>query len=516
MLTIDDKNDAVFEKVKRADLSREFVVETLRPGDTINVEDNMHMAFPNFNTYLQGDDLCHIDLRYDPTGWARDGVGGTMSSTGFYEEDSFFYQYWNIPRFTLQAFARNRAQVNIKPYYPWNYKQYSSGANDYYTNAYYVFRNVRKNAGTYRILSTTYPYELIGQSGQCTLDYEYQMPDAASWPMDTRTVFPSVDLIQVSVAGRAVEVVRPDQNATLRFVLFDPESSVASVKLSLLLASGVEIDLPVTFAGGHEYDATIPTYVPSGFVDVIARAEDAKGSTCELTASPAFYFGTTADTRKLDALLRMSSYALDNVAAVTMQSGDTLNYTLSYSNYGSDTARNVVITFPTTPYFRPIGASSWTIASVGVNDTIHVPISLVFLGRQQSTDQQTHYSPSITWTSGGTPYLRHHNVLVDFQNTVTSVPQAAGIPPVTFAVYQNYPNPFNPSTTIRYDVPRESKVKLIVYDILGREVATLVDEVKKAGRYQSIWNANRFASGVYFYRLQAGENSAVKKLLLLK
>jgi hypothetical protein len=87
---------------------------------------------------------------------------------------------------------------------------------------------------------------------------------------------------------------------------------------------------------------------------------------------------------------------------------------------------------------------------------------------------------------------------------------------MTFALYQNYPNPFNPSTTIRYDVPRESKVKLIVYDILGREVATIVDEVKKPGSYQSIWNATRFASGVYFYRLQAGENSAVKKLLLLK
>ena len=516
MLTTNDNGEAVFQQFRRSDLSKEFLVEVVKQGDTVNVEDNVHIAFPNFATYLQGNTLCHIDLRSDPTGWARDGDGGTMSSTGLYEEDSFFYQYWNIPRFTLQAFARNQVQVNIKPYQPWSYNQYHSPANDYYTNAYYVFNNVRKNAGIYRILSTTYPYKLFGQSGECTVDYEYQMPDAASWPMDTRTVFPSFDLLQVSVNDRSADIVRPDQNAKLRLVLFDPDSSVGSVTLSLLLASGVEIDLPVTFAGGHEYDATIPTYVPSGFVDVVARAEDAKGNTCELTASPAFYCGTTSDTRKLDARLRMISYALNNVAAVTMQSGDTLNYTLAYTNYGSDTARNVVITFPTTPYFRPIGASSWTITSVSVNDTIHVPISLVFLGKQQATDQQTHYSPSITWTSGGTPYLRHHNVLVDFQNTVTSVPQTAGIPPMTFALYQNYPNPFNPSTTIRYDVPRESKVKLIVYDILGREVATIVDEVKKPGSYQSIWNATRFASGVYFYRLQAGENSAVKKLLLLK
>ena len=516
MLTIDDKNEAVFEKVKRGDLSREFVVETLRPGDTIRVEDNTHMAFPNFNTYLLGDDLCHIDLRYDPTGWARDGVGGTMSSTGFYEEDSFFFQYWNIPRFTLQAFARNRAQVNIKPYYPWNYKQYSSRANDYYTNAYYVFNNVRKNSGIYRILSATYPYALLGQSGQCTVDYEYQMPDAASWPMDTRTVFPSVDLIQVSVAGRAVDAVRPGQNAKLRLVLFDPESTVVSVKLSLLPASGVEITLPVTFAGGHEFDAAIPASLPSGFIDVAARAEDARGNTCDITASPAFYFGTSTDTRTPDARLRLSSYALTNVDSICLASGDTLRYTLSYVNFGSDTARNVAVTFPTTPYFRPTGPLTWTTASVGMNDTILVPVSLLFLGKQEATDNQRHYSPSIAWTSGGTPYRRTHNVLVDLRTPVTGVSQIKGMIPSSFAVYQNYPNPFNPSTTIRYDVPKTSPVKLVVYDVLGREVATLVDEVKKAGRYQTIWNANRFASGVYFCRLQAGDFVHTMKLAFIK
>ena len=88
--------------------------------------------------------------------------------------------------------------------------------------------------------------------------------------------------------------------------------------------------------------------------------------------------------------------------------------------------------------------------------------------------------------------------------------------PSRFELYQNYPNPFNPSTTIRYSLPKTSFVTLKVYDILGREVGTLVNEQKPAGNYQVEFNASSFASGVYFYKIQAGSFAAVKKLLLLK
>ena len=211
----------------------------------------------------------------------------------------------------------------------------------------------------------------------------------------------------------------------------------------------------------------------------------------------------------------MSSYALNNIDSVNFTTGDTLNYTISYTNYGSDIARNVVITFPNTPYFKPIGSTSWTKDSLAVNDTIDVPVSLVFLGKQQSTDEYTHYSPSVKWTSGGTNYLRKYNVLVNFRNIITGIEKTATIIPNRFELYQNYPNPFNPSTTIKYDLPKDSRVKIEVYDI-GRRVSTLVDEIKKTGSYKAIWNANRYASGVYLYRLQAGDYVSVKKLLLLK
>ncbi|MGE5795527.1 MAG: T9SS type A sorting domain-containing protein, partial [Ignavibacteria bacterium] len=88
--------------------------------------------------------------------------------------------------------------------------------------------------------------------------------------------------------------------------------------------------------------------------------------------------------------------------------------------------------------------------------------------------------------------------------------------PSEFKLSQNYPNPFNPSTKIRYEIPMESKVLIKIYDVLGREVSTLINEFQKAGRYQVEWNAGNLASGVYFYSIKAGDFTAVKKLVLVK
>jgi hypothetical protein len=95
---------------------------------------------------------------------------------------------------------------------------------------------------------------------------------------------------------------------------------------------------------------------------------------------------------------------------------------------------------------------------------------------------------------------------------VTAPPEV----PEEFSLSQNYPNPFNPATTITYGLPRTLQVRLTVYDILGREVATLVNEKKAAGVYQVRFDGRSLASGVYFYRLDAGGFVASKKLLLMK
>jgi photosystem II stability/assembly factor-like uncharacterized protein len=88
--------------------------------------------------------------------------------------------------------------------------------------------------------------------------------------------------------------------------------------------------------------------------------------------------------------------------------------------------------------------------------------------------------------------------------------------PIAVSLEQNYPNPFNPSTTIRYGLPKRSNVTLTVFNTLGQVVATLVNETQNAGHHDVKFEASGLASGVYFYRLQAGEYVATKKLLILK
>ncbi len=104
-------------------------------------------------------------------------------------------------------------------------------------------------------------------------------------------------------------------------------------------------------------------------------------------------------------------------------------------------------------------------------------------------------------------------VFAPILGAVTEPPQNPG----NYSLEQNYPNPFNPSTIISYSVPSTSLVTIKVYDVLGREVLTLVNENKSAGNYSVQFNASsKFPSGVYFYRMQAGSFVQTKKLILMK
>ena len=90
--------------------------------------------------------------------------------------------------------------------------------------------------------------------------------------------------------------------------------------------------------------------------------------------------------------------------------------------------------------------------------------------------------------------------------------------PERFELAQNYPNPFNPTTVISYELPAAGNVRLVVFDLLGREVAVLVNERKEPGAYQVRFDAHLsgLSSGIYFYRLTAGEFYEVKKMIVLR
>jgi len=124
------------------------------------------------------------------------------------------------------------------------------------------------------------------------------------------------------------------------------------------------------------------------------------------------------------------------------------------------------------------------------------------------------YSVSFTDANNGTAVgvgtiLRTINGGVKVINISTEIPSK-------YLLKQNYPNPFNPSTKIRFDIPKSSYIKLMVYDILGREIKTLVNENLNAGRYVIKWDGSNYSSGVYFYRFVTGDFVDVKKMLLVK
>ena len=124
-------------------------------------------------------------------------------------------------------------------------------------------------------------------------------------------------------------------------------------------------------------------------------------------------------------------------------------------------------------------------------------------------------SASTSYDSNGNPVVGSVSFSLNSVTSVQQQPQSTAIPK-SFVLNQNYPNPFNPSTTISFSVPQGSKVSLKIYNILGQEVANLVDDYRQAGEYSVQFNASKLASGVYFYRLQANDFAQTKKLLLLK
>jgi hypothetical protein len=138
-----------------------------------------------------------------------------------------------------------------------------------------------------------------------------------------------------------------------------------------------------------------------------------------------------------------------------------------------------------------------------------------------------------TWTTLDTPFRRpvydlvftdsltgyavgDSGLVLKFKLPTVNVEGQALLPPDRFVLHQNYPNPFNPSTTISFDVPEESLVTIAVFDVLGREVRTLLHQRKEPGRHYVNFDGTGLASGVYVYSLKAGRFTAVRKMVLME
>ncbi len=129
-------------------------------------------------------------------------------------------------------------------------------------------------------------------------------------------------------------------------------------------------------------------------------------------------------------------------------------------------------------------------------------------------------SIKIEWING----LTHHftNVQPNDHITISESGNIIGISqnnneiPEDFSLQQNYPNPFNPVTIIKFNIQRKSRVSITIYDLTGKLIETIAESEMSAGSYEAVWDGSRFASGVYFYSIQAGSYSLTKKMILLK
>ena len=173
---------------------------------------------------------------------------------------------------------------------------------------------------------------------------------------------------------------------------------------------------------------------------------------------------------------------------------------------------------------------SWKTATENNNSGFEVERSLDgknfakvgFVRGHGTTTKMNTYTFSDKLQNSGEFYYRLKQI--DFNGTYkySDVVKATSMVPKTFSLSQNYPNPFNPTTVINYDLPVASKVVLKVYDILGNEVATLVNKEEAAGSYQIVFNSinsannKQLSSGVYFYRIEAGNFTSIKKMMLIK
>jgi hypothetical protein len=245
--------------------------------------------------------------------------------------------------------------------------------------------------------------------------------------------------------------------------------------------------------------------------------------------------------------LRLTAGVLDNsVNSVTLGPGGSVVFSggslavpigielsLSSIDFGTVTAgQNKIDTITVTNH----ATSAVNITSItSTNAVFTVTPTSVSVGAESTQKFIVTFTPTVNGPQTGKIVFAHNTISVSDTVTVTGTGTGgAGVEnveaaiPKVYQLYNNYPNPFNPSTTIQYDIPRQSKVVLKVYSLLGQEIATLVDGVVESGYHQTVWNGqhvsgSQVASGVYLFRMSAQSTSGkseaftqMKKMLLVK
>ena len=212
--------------------------------------------------------------------------------------------------------------------------------------------------------------------------------------------------------------------------------------------------------------------------------------------------------------------SFQNTTATTLTGFVNTGWTVAYNptSYApTTTGWNMIVM--TTP-FNYTGGN--LLVDICYNNTTYTSYSTVkcttapnmYWGRYNDLTEPTGGCGYTAWTLTTGPVGRANTRFI--LEPLTGINSVGDQVPNVYSLSQNYPNPFNPSTKINFALPKQGFVSLKIYDVLGREIRTLVNEVKSAGNYTVDFNASEFSSGVYFYRIQANDFMDVKRMLLVK
>lgn len=280
------------------------------------------------------------------------------------------------------------------------------------------------------------------------------------------------------------------------------------------LSAGIPTGWQWTFTGANISSSTSQnptvTYSTPGYYTVRLRVSNSFGADSLTKTSYIKVRGA--------AMNQISVISPPTLTRVNVAANDTSKVNFTWTKASSD---------PTIKYkvkFRKVGSTvdySFNSNSNGSDTTAGLTrSSLDSLAAILGTTGDSVRCSWRAWGYNGVDSTQSNNT-----NLITLVRSTIGIQvistevPERFALYNNYPNPFNPVTKIKFDIPsiiKDNIVKVTVYDILGKEQAVLVNQNLKAGRYEADWDASAYPSGVYFYRITAGEFTDTRKMILVK
>jgi len=267
-------------------------------------------------------------------------------------------------------------------------------------------------------------------------------------------------------------------------------------------------DYRITFGGGSQNPFNINGSLDESATLLISN------STAELFVdwqSPYLYLATkSAQQQGGDIFLIISNDISSTMQAPWGKSGTVASYS---AFVGNESTNNYNSWFDQTGTASS-AAGNYLEAAINLEEEFGTIPSNIYLSvAKYGTDDGSALTGQLP--SGNSSGNIEADEFYNFNFVITSLEDDIKVP-TQFSLEQNYPNPFNPTTSIEYTVPSNEYVSLKVYDILGNEVATLVNEQKSAGRYEVKFNASSLATGMYIYKIQAGNFNQVRKMMLVK